>query len=315
MAVLAREGRNNLWFGTVDRMQWFPTPNRGADVSAVGWEAGGELLNGGAYQLNSISSARNFSFEWPSSSSREAAQLMKSYAEGSYGRGLIYFVDPLTYSTNLFPAHWADPSMTAGFEAPSLVPGVEPTSVVASGGDAMNLPVRSAVYNLAETGPTDPNSLDDSNSVFIPIPEGFALYMGAVYQVSGEGSVYFSKVARGGAVGTPTVIPASPPEGGAFGLMTAAALTQPGEIGVRVWVGRTSSAPGVLTLNGMVARLSPLANLSQPESYVSDPWIGGQGHSGCRFAGKPTYINYSGTNGGQVGFAATFREVGSWAVG
>lgn len=45
---------------------------------------------------------------------------------------------------------------------------------------------------------------------------------------------------------------------------------------------------------------------------VYGPWVGGQGHSGCRFDGEPTYIEYTGVNGGQVGYAATFREVGSW---
>lgn len=44
-------------------------------------------------------------------------------------------------------------------------------------------------------------------------------------------------------------------------------------------------------------------------------WIGGQGHSGCRFIGKPTYVNNTGVDGGQVSFAASFREVGLWVNG
>lgn len=45
------------------------------------------------------------------------------------------------------------------------------------------------------------------------------------------------------------------------------------------------------------------------------PWIGGQGNSGCRFAQPPSYVTNSVINGGQVGFSATFVEVGSWLYG
>lgn len=45
------------------------------------------------------------------------------------------------------------------------------------------------------------------------------------------------------------------------------------------------------------------------------PWIGGQGHSGCRFVGVPTYVSNSPYAGGRIGFAASFTEVGSWVYG
>ena len=51
------------------------------------------------------------------------------------------------------------------------------------------------------------------------------------------------------------------------------------------------------------------------EALKRGPWIGGMGHSGCRFAGKPTYVGNTGVGGGQVSFAATFVGVGSWIHG
>lgn len=318
MTVLSSDGRNKFWFGTVDRMGWFPTPNRGADVSSIGWQAGGEMLNGGAYQLNSFGSAKNFIFEWPSSSAREVAQKMKSFADGAFGRGLIYFVDPLTWGTNVLPAHWAAPYMSVGLEAPTHIPGIEPTPQVAPGGASRDLPTHSAVYDLTKVGPTDPSKLDDYNSVFIPIPEGKILYLGAVYQASGSGGVYYAKVSRGGAVGSSTLLPAAPPEGVVDnGLFTGAVFAQPGEIGVRIWVGRSVSTPGVLTLTALIARIASFEDVwsSRLPLILDTPWVGGQGNSGCRFIGKPTYVNNTGVNGGQVGFSASFREVGSWAVG
>ena len=95
--------RTRLWFGThAGGMRWMPTPLSGAEMSPEGWESGGTLLNGGGYQQNSFGSHKTYTFEWPSSSAREAAALMKAYADGTYGRGLIYFVDPLLCDPNEF---------------------------------------------------------------------------------------------------------------------------------------------------------------------------------------------------------------------
>lgn len=307
MSLLLESGRNKLWFGTLDRMEWMPTPNRGTDVSSQGWSAGGSLLSGGAYQLNSYSSAKNFIFEWPNSSSREAAQRMKSYADGSYGRGLIYFIDPLTYNTNLFPALWADPSMAISSEAPTLVPGVSPSAVPSSGPVEWGLPVVSAFYDLSSIGTTDPATLDDSNSVFIPIPDGYRLAVGAFYSYTGTARVHYSRIARGGSSSGSEVIASSDSS-----LLTTSVDLAPGEIGIRVWVGKTASGPATITVTSMMACLFPL---DRPHAKEPTQWIGGQGHSGCRFGGTPTYINNTGVNGGQVSYAASFREVGSWVNG
>ena len=306
MTVLARDGRNNLWFGTLNRFSWVPTPNRGADVSPVGWQAGGELLSGGAWQLHSFNSAKNYQFEWPTSSSREAAQLIKSYADGTYGRGLIYFVDPLIYDVNVLPAMWADPSMAVSSEAETLVPGVIPTGTPTSGFGSFDLPVSSAFYNLTPLGVSSVSLLDDSNSVFIPIPEGFQLNLGAFYTATGSAGVFTSPVAIGGSVSGLTSVPAS-----TGALFTAIRTTAPGQVGVRLWVGKTGGGAAAVGLAAVHARLAAVGvDPGGPER-----WLGGQGHSGCRFTTFPTYVNSSGTNGGQVQYAASFREVGSWAVG
>lgn len=306
MAVLAENGRTKLWFGTVDRMEWVATPNRGADVSPEGWDAGGSLLNGGAYQLNSFNSAKNYVFEWPASSAREAAQLMKSYADGTYGRGLIYFVDPLCYTTNILPAMWADPSMGVGSEAGSLVPGITPTGTPTSGNPDLRLPVRSAFYDLTLTGTSGPDNLDDSNSVFLPVPQGYSLRLAGFYSSSGSGGVYASPVGTGGSV-LASVTAVEPSEN----LDHQTVLTPaPGTVGYRIWVGKILPGGSGVTLSALSARLAPIGEPTPGPRY----WVGGQGNSGCRFSGKPTYINQTGVNGGQVSYAASFREVGSWGI-
>ncbi|HLS01353.1 MAG TPA: hypothetical protein VK054_05130, partial [Beutenbergiaceae bacterium] len=39
-------------------------------------------------------------------------------------------------------------------------------------------------------------------------------------------------------------------------------------------------------------------------------WLTGTGNSGCKIVGNPTWVANSGVNGGQIGYAATLKEVG-----
>lgn len=306
MALIAESGRNNLWFGTEDRMGWFPTPNRGANTSPTGWGDGGTLLTGGGYQLGSFGSHKQYVFEWPRSSSRRVAQLMKSYADGTYGRGLIYFVDPLIYKTNLFPAMWADPSMGLGYEGTSLVYGLDPTSLPTSGWATNDLPVRSAYYDLSST---TSGWRGKEDAVFIPIPEGHTLHLGAIYSSTGTGGALYRTQASNGGLGAIQTL--TPMATSTTNLVSASETSS--NAGVWVWIGRTSSAASTITLTALTARLT---KDSRPDPSIGDgPWVGGQGHSGCRFEGKPTYINNGPLGEGQIGFAASFREVGSWING
>lgn len=306
MPTIAYSRRNSFWFGTEERMGWLPTPNRGASTGAIGWESGGGLLNGGGWQQGSFGSARSYIFEWPGSSSRQVSQLMKSYADGSYGRGLIYFLDPLIYNQNLFPAMWADPSMGIGYEGTSLVYGQIPVSTPTSSPEVNNLPFYSATYDLAGVAAGWRGKPD---AVFIPIPEGTTLNFGAMYTATGSGAVLWCTQAFNGALGTPTALT---PLGTTSPTLTN--TTQASSVaGIWVWVGKTAAGAATVNLTALTARLTPTLNPSP--SIGNGPWIGGQGHSGCRFIGKPTEIKNTGVDGGQVGFAASFREVGSWLYG
>lgn len=307
MALIAESKRKNLWFGTLDRMEFFPTPNRGADVSPHGWVSEGTLLNGGGFQLSSFDSHRVYVFEWPTSSARQVAQMMKSYSDGTYGRGLIYFVDPLAYDTNTLPARWADPSMTIGVEGSSLVYGVEPTDLPTGGGHANNLPVRTAFYDLLTISD---GWRGNEQAVFLPIPEGFDLLLGSFHTQSGAGRVMYRPQSSGGGLGAVSEITPLP-----LNSPTVSNERVPGSglAGVWLFVGKNAPGAGSVSLTAMSARLVRQDRAS--DTVNSGPWIGGQGHSGCRFAGKPTYFEHTGVDGGQVSFAATFREVGSWLHG
>ena len=297
---------SKMWFGTKEHLEWIDTPLSGADVSSAGWEANGSLLNGGGWGYASFGGHKNYNFSWSNASARAAASKMEAYRRGSYGRGLIYFHDPLTYDTNILPAHWADPSMALGGEAPSLVPGKFPVDI-ATPANTLNLPIRGARYDF-ESG-DDRGYPGESKSLFIPVPPGYNLRMSAAYVAQNTNlGVYWAGVSAVGVGPATRLAPSQLEDPSSF----PATLLTPGLTGVRIWVGRSDTSTGALSLYGMVARLIPA-----PRDVTSAParqgkWAPGDGHSGCVFSGFPTRVNLSGVNGGQVGYAATFREVGAW---
>lgn len=304
--------RDCFWFGTEDRMEWFATPLQGADSSPSAWGADGTLLNGGGWALNSWGSHKRYTYEWPASSSRETAQKMKSYRDGTYGRGLLYFLESTIFTTNVLPAHWADPSMSIDNEAPSLVYGVDPSPVATSGGANLGLPITSARYDLSGVTPRSAPTPD--SSVFIPIPAGHTLFLGAFYSSTGSGGVFATPVNGNGTLGTAVKLTEKPNSD------TDVVTDQfSGDLrGVRLWVGRSDATASTVTIAAMAGRIIETSDVSNPVKVATlkrGPWIGGQGHSGCRFLGTPTYVTNSPIEGGRIGFAATFVEVGSWVYG
>lgn len=260
---MAIDSRNCFWFGTEERMSWFSTPLQGADSSPSGWGADGTLLNGGGWGLHSWGSHKRYAYEWPASSSRETAQRMKSYRDGTFGRGLLYFLEPTIFTTNVLPAHWADPSMSLDNEAPSLVYGIEPVAVQTSGGANLGLPVTSAQYELSGIDPKSVPTPD--SSVFIPIPTGHTLFLGAFYSSTGAGGVFATPVNNNGTLGTAVKLTEKPNSD-----TDVVTDSFSGDLrGVRLWVGRNSDLQNSsVTIAAMAGRIIESSSLP-----VYGPWV------------------------------------------
>lgn len=303
----------DMWFGTQDYATWIQTPQRGADVSAHGWNESGNFLNGGAFAFNSYNTHKEFDFSWRTTSNRKEAQTLMSFYSGTFGRGKLYFLDPLTMRTNVLPARWADPSITCDFEGESLVPGLDPLRVSQTDTARLQLPVTAAQYPFSNHLQGNPRDV----GVFVPLPPGHTAVVWGVSNASGgvgvAPAVQIGSVSSGGSVthvgGLPNTYPGliSTRQDGAV-LVSAA----PGVIGVQIWFGGSSSGStvtGTLTVNALSVEVVP----SDEEAvYLASPrehWYGGQGNEGVRFLQPPTYINQTGRDGGQIEFAATFTEV------
>lgn len=323
--MIVESKRRCLWFGTYTNADWFGTPVQGADSSPVGWGVDGTLLNGSGYVFNSWDSAKVYTYEWPAASTRQDAQKLKSYADGTYGRAPLVLLDPLIYDLNILPARVADPSMAVDDEGTSLVYGMTPTSVSNSGSGVNDLPVRGAYYDLANV-PAGFRGIEDAT--FVPIPSGYTLVLGAFYEATGSGGIFISPQNSNGSVGAPQQLTA---------LLNDAEFVVSDIFqdvpGVWLWLGKTTSGAATVTAKALIARLIESDRVSdgsaegfgegpfgeEPFGGVSftpyftlksrGPWIGGMGNAGVRFVGKPTFQTNSGINGGRIGFAATFKEV------
>lgn len=303
--------REQMWFGTEDYATWITPPKSGADSSPQLWSAEGTLLNGDGYVFSSVNSHKVYQYAWSASSSRQEAQRMKNFADGVYGTGKLFFIEPTIYDQNVLPAKWAAPTMTANYEGEALVPNVVSTVSTPSTAMVHNLPVSNMVYTfdnfqqgaLADTG------------VFVPIPEGFAAVV-TVFGASGDAleapGVYCAPQFQGGGLGTPVRVMETPVSSGEHSQSLDTSLDTVVEgFGMRLWIGAPvfeQSVTGTLSIRGIQVRLFPLEQLPLEEQLPYQGWTGGMGHSGCRLVGKPTFITHNKINGGQIEYAATFKE-------
>ena len=300
----------NTWFGTQDYALWIQTPQRGADVSANAWGESGTFLNGGAFAFNSFNSHKTYNFAWRSTSARSEAQTMMSFFSGSFGRGKLYFLDPLTMETNVLPARWADPSITCDFEGESLVPGLDPVRVSQTGTERLQLPVFAAQFRFAGQVQAKPQDV----GVFVPVPPGYSAVVWGVSSSTGDSGVRVSPVTKGGnLVGTVSTLPnTSANDIVTQGSGSVTLTPTPGQIGLQLWIGGEAEGAylnGLTTVTALSVEVIPSDRVGDYKDRPRDTWYGGQGNEGVRFTQPPTYINNTGRNGGQVEFAATFKEV------
>jgi hypothetical protein len=279
----------SVWFGTRDKMQWVQAPAVSLDASKFDWAAQTNFLNGGANVRRSVASHKEYQMAWDLTS-RALIRVVTDYADGLFGSGAIYWVDPFAINTNLLPAYWASPFMGA-FDGVNLTgtttaPTLTPTAVNTNG-----YPTQSAVYTVAAgTKPT----------VWVPIPAGYTLWIGA-HGVAGTGGVVVATPTTGPTtIGTPVNLTM-------LSVTTTTLVNQSfdyasGYDGVLISLGGT----GTVTLSGIVVQAFPTGVTPPLGSFVS-----GQGHSGCTFAAQPTLTLYNAPMD-LVGLTAKLVETQAW---
>lgn len=168
-----------MYFGTRERMTWVKAPAFNPDISKVGWSATNLFLNGGASVRRSTVSHKEYQFAWNLASAEDIAAI-SDYADGLYGDDLIYFLDPFAMTTNLLPQMWATPRLGVS-DGIDFANGARRPTLITTPTNSLGYPTKSAVYTF--------NSSSVFESVYIPIPPGYALNFGANGSATGTAAV------------------------------------------------------------------------------------------------------------------------------
>jgi hypothetical protein len=265
---------NVVWFGTKQFMQWIPAPLVDVAASKQGFSAEASFLTGGAWVRRSKGAAQTYTMSWNRKTRDELRPIM-DYADGLYGNGYIYYLDPFAMDDNVLPTYWATPYQNY-YDGPVIVDGKRP-ALITNATSTNGYPIESAQYTITSTS--------NSPSIYIPIPPGYTFHMGAHGSlISGNASVKVTPQVTGVTTGTAANLT----------LLTTASTTRTnytlqanaGFVGVTVSM--TSTSTGVLQLDGLIAQVLP-----DGQSPAAGGFISGQGSSGLQFRKQPTYSQYS----------------------
>lgn len=304
-----------LWFGTLYEsktpgtssiytnasMRWVPCPDTGMGAGAEGYS---ELLgfeNGGADVVSSAATHRVYDMQWGtrSGSGAEGLDLIRSYQQGIFGPGLIYFVDPMNFTTNLFPPAFATPALgERGWKPPAVV-GSYPNVPYATAAP-YDYPRRAFTSDLGN--PVTKPTQNGSKLAVIPIPPGYTLH------------VCFRHLAGGGNGG---IISAAPifADGqeqttqnllmGPAGSATTYSFSGATYKAVEFWVNGFVSG-----WIGSMAWLYPTG--VTPPNMSTARHVPGAGHTGCKFTSAAIVEQYIMTDRTLKGMSTQLTEVGAW---
>lgn len=264
--------KNMVYFGTQERMTWLRAPDANYDGSRVGWDGNvTQYLNGGVHVSRSTLAHRTFNLSW-NMMGRDEIRAIMDYADGLYGDGAIYYLDPFAMDKNLLPQQWAVPALA--LDDPFILVG-SGTIISATRGDNAQdgFPTRTVTISGKGDGP----------GIYIPIPAGYSAYFGIYGTPVTEGPV--AVTGDDGKVTFPPVIAtdAAPLFSNKWNGDTVSGIT--------LNVGTSAKSPQA-TVRGMMLRIYPNGT-DGLNPFLSQFFVSGQGHSGLRFAAQPTLTQYS----------------------
>lgn len=285
-----------MWFGTRGYMQHVPMPAFNQDFSKQGFSTSTEGLNGSAQVRTSAASHKVYNMSW-NLAARDDLRPIVDYHDGLFGRGLIYFIDPMTSDKNVLPQHWAFPAQSA-LDAPILFDTKRPTTVPTSA-NSLLYPSTSIQYSMQT----------EVESVYLPIPPGMVAWVGVHGSADGWGGVRVTPFTRedvAGAAEYPVLLSVTD----STRVNTAFSSAEWGGIELSLGTGvgtfgglypaldlypslstfpREAAMPATsVVLSGLIVQMLPVGVTPATGNFIS-----GQGHSGCKFEKAPQQTAYS----------------------
>ncbi len=284
-----------VYFGTVDKQMWIKSPSSGMRANSIGWSSETQLLDGRAFVKRSGGSHRQYDSSWVGSlnaAEETSLQNILNFADGLYGDGPFYYLDPFAINQNVLPPNWAAP-MLAQNDWLKLTDLITPTFTSAT--VANDYPMKYATYV------TGANFVSERKLTLI-IPSGYKLHFGWHGPATGATTgIRIVPYLRSSGAAATALNPAKITAGGTVRTNTNISGTTYSR--VEIFLATTSAS--TVNITGMIAQVLP-----EGSSVASGGFIPGKGISGLDFVQKPTIELYSSAiNDGQIGMSATWVEV------
>jgi hypothetical protein len=279
-----------MYFGTREYMQWIACPAVDMPSSKHGWSSKLDYLSGGASVRRSTAAHKEYVLTWPGTSSRDDIRPILDYADGLYGDGPFYWLDPIAMDRNVLPQWFASPFQ--GVDDGPILTGYDVRgTAINTAPNGLGYPTRSIQYNLnAGTANVLP--------IWVPIPDGYTAWVG-VHGASGTGGeIRVTPYVNGAAS---PVVPAP-----FLGVTDTQRVNLDFDGSDFTSISIALAGTGTVTLSGIICQVLPTGQTPRTGGFIS-----GQGHSGCEFEDQPEYSPYSAALD-MVGASASMVEVGGW---
>lgn len=284
-----------VYFGTADKQVWIKAPSSGMRANNIGWSTESQLLDGRTFVKRSGASHRQYESTWTgslNSSEETSLQHILNFADGLYGDGPFYYLDPFTVNQNVLPQNWAAP-MLAQNDWARLTDEIQPTFTAAS--VANNYPMKYATYATAD-------DFVSERKLTVIIPSGYKLHFGWHGPATGSTTgIRIVPYLRSSGLASTAINPAKITAGGTLRTNTNIS----GTTYSRVEIFLATDDASTVNITAMIAQVLP-----EGSSVASGGFIAGKGTSALQFVQKPTVELYSSAiNNGQIGMSATWVEV------
>lgn len=288
-----------VYFGNSTKQTWIPAPQSGLSAGTSSFISQAQLLSGRQSVRRSKASSRSFGTSWVgpmnAANIEDSIYTVKDFADGLYGEGPFYWLDPYAIDTNLLPPHWAAP-MLSGDDWPAIV-NIGVASKTTTPANNYNYPYQSLSISFGA-------SIAESTDKFrVIIPEGHKMHFGwHGVQSSGEATIIVRAYDRDTGVATDIeTVPLA---------VTSQTRTNTQVRGndyshADIFFKNTAASASIIQVAGMIMQVLPDTDAVDQGGFIS-----GRGTTALQFVQMPEMEYYSAkVNGGQIGLTATFMEV------
>ena len=289
-----------VYFGNDQKQVWINAPLTGMNASSQSYYNESQLLSGRVHINRSRGSHRRFNANWLGSLNADelenSLQTVKDFADGVYGDGPFYWLDPYAKEMNLLPPHWAAPSLQQ--QAWPQLWDLAPFEYVDTAENLLNYPSLSARYTSSET--TEQSS---TNKLTFIIPDGYSLFFGWHGEVvSGSAGVRIDRHKRvDGSVETLDASVIDVTSSNRTNTIVNGTVYSKADI----YFYNPSGSGFDFNVAGMIAQILPSTGFPEAGGFLS-----GRGTTGLEFANSVNIEYYSANvNEGQVGLSTQWIEV------